>query len=277
MLLANPIRGPLGSIGERLAFVAGLADDPTVLDGPGWTDAMRDRIALDVANRLIDAPTFLWLNDIFSLADKCELPRHIVGPEGWPHESMYWTWEGSHPARSPDGGHPFLNEAIALLRQAVIDEHGQSVPGVLALLFNTYPSDRPIRVEAQFIEWGATYPLNDRPSGIWPVVLRLIGFLNSRFVEIETQHSHIGPKKNHGRRIGDPQSIQVVRLRPSVRDAVAVERGLGPRWKSRWLVRGHFKAQWYPGSKTHKVIWIAPYIKGPDGAPLTTPTYAVVR
>lgn len=39
-------------------------------------------------------------------------------------------------------------------------------------------------------------------------------------------------------------------------------------YRHRWLVRGHWKQQWYPGRQVHRPIWIAPHIKGPDGAPL---------
>lgn len=40
------------------------------------------------------------------------------------------------------------------------------------------------------------------------------------------------------------------------------------QWSHRWMVNGHWRNQWYPSTKTHNQIWIAPYVKGPDGAPL---------
>lgn len=36
----------------------------------------------------------------------------------------------------------------------------------------------------------------------------------------------------------------------------------------RWIVRGHWRKQWYPSQDRHIPIWIAPHVKGPDGAPL---------
>lgn len=39
-------------------------------------------------------------------------------------------------------------------------------------------------------------------------------------------------------------------------------------WSHRWLVRGHWRNQWYPSEETHRLIYINPFIKGPDGAPL---------
>lgn len=36
----------------------------------------------------------------------------------------------------------------------------------------------------------------------------------------------------------------------------------------RWVVRGHWRKQWYATQERHVPIWIAPFIKGPDDAPL---------
>lgn len=35
-----------------------------------------------------------------------------------------------------------------------------------------------------------------------------------------------------------------------------------------WIVRGHWRQQWYPAREVHRPVWIAPHIKGPEGAPL---------
>jgi hypothetical protein len=40
-------------------------------------------------------------------------------------------------------------------------------------------------------------------------------------------------------------------------------------WSKRWVVRGHWRWQSYgPGRTERRRIWISPFIKGPDGAPL---------
>ena len=53
--------------------------------------------------------------------------------------------------------------------------------------------------------------------------------------------------------------------------------GSGREYRHRWLVSGHFRNQWYRSEQTHKVIWIAPYVKGPDDAPLKPTVYKVSR
>lgn len=39
-------------------------------------------------------------------------------------------------------------------------------------------------------------------------------------------------------------------------------------WSHRWVVSGHWRRQWYPAAGVHRTIWIDPYVKGPDDAPL---------
>ena len=39
-------------------------------------------------------------------------------------------------------------------------------------------------------------------------------------------------------------------------------------WKSRWLVAGFWRQQWYPVAGEHRAIWIDEYVKGPADRPL---------
>lgn len=51
-------------------------------------------------------------------------------------------------------------------------------------------------------------------------------------------------------------------------------------WSCQWLVRGHWRQQFYPSKHANQPIWITPYVKGPDDKPLKPPratVFAVVR
>jgi hypothetical protein len=51
-------------------------------------------------------------------------------------------------------------------------------------------------------------------------------------------------------------------------------------WTCQWLVRGHWRQQFYPSKKVNQPLWITPYVKGPDDKPLKPPratVFAVVR
>ena len=51
-------------------------------------------------------------------------------------------------------------------------------------------------------------------------------------------------------------------------------------YSCRWIVRGHWRQQFYASRGEHAARWIAPHLKGPDDRPLRTPkpeVFAVVR
>lgn len=44
--------------------------------------------------------------------------------------------------------------------------------------------------------------------------------------------------------------------------------GSDREFRHQWIVRGHWRQHWYPKRQVHRPVWIAPHIKGPEGAPL---------
>lgn len=64
----------------------------------------------------------------------------------------------------------------------------------------------------------------------------------------------------------EPAAVRVIRLR---RARHAVGAGESEReYRHTWIVRGHWRQQWYPARQVHRPVWIAPHVKGPEGAPL---------
>jgi hypothetical protein len=77
-----------------------------------------------------------------------------------------------------------------------------------------------------------------------------------------------------------PQLVNVVRLRRSERDAGDGDESSSREWSCQWIVRGHWRQQFYQSTGERKPLWIMPYVKGPEDAPLKTPTatvFAVTR
>lgn len=65
----------------------------------------------------------------------------------------------------------------------------------------------------------------------------------------------------------EPKSVRVIALkRPSSQKAEPS--GSGREYHHQWIVRGHWRQQWYPARGVHRPVWIAPHVKGPDDAPL---------
>jgi hypothetical protein len=51
-------------------------------------------------------------------------------------------------------------------------------------------------------------------------------------------------------------------------------------WSCQWVVRGHWRQQFYPSTRARQPVWITPYVKGPENKPLKPPratVFAVVR
>lgn len=64
-----------------------------------------------------------------------------------------------------------------------------------------------------------------------------------------------------------PQIRVVTLRRPTSTDVEAADES-PVAWSHRWLVDGHWRAQWYPSDTQHRLIWIAPHVKGPEHLPL---------
>lgn len=76
-----------------------------------------------------------------------------------------------------------------------------------------------------------------------------------------------------------PPAILVVRLRRTAREGDDHD-GQPRAWTCRWVVRGHWRQQYYPSRGEYRPIFILPHIKGPEDMPLRAPAervFAVVR
>jgi len=78
----------------------------------------------------------------------------------------------------------------------------------------------------------------------------------------------------------EPPVVRVVELRRRIYvDPKTREEREGPEWSCQWLVRGHWRQQWYPSTGIHAPRWIMPYAKGPLDKPLRASSriFAVIR
>lgn len=69
-----------------------------------------------------------------------------------------------------------------------------------------------------------------------------------------------------------PSDVKIIALRrvnyQSSSGGSAVGGESGRAYNVRWVVRAHPRNQWYPSKGRHELIWIDPYVKGPDDKPL---------
>lgn len=82
--------------------------------------------------------------------------------------------------------------------------------------------------------------------------------------------SEVQPSRASQKRIRhanqEPAAVRVIELR---RRNPSSSQGESDReYHHQWIVRGHWRQQWHPKREVHRPVWIAPHIKGPEGAPL---------
>lgn len=242
---------------------------------PRPTNELRRWIQVALGVCIRQAIPFLWTHEMRLLALQYQVPDHTIGPSAFPHEVMWWTFETAIGIAGTDRH----TDGLLIVRSSYLE-------ALQALTTGSFDGWVIVEIGSEdglgtsmYAELLGSFPDGTSSSelGEWSALLGMSAFLNSHFVDVSKKRPSDTDKRWHGRRVGDPAALNVVTLRSSVRDAVAVERGEGPQWKQRWLVRGHLRAQWYPSTKSHQIIWIAPYLKGPEDAPLKTPVYRVAR
>ncbi len=103
-----------------------------------------------------------------------------------------------------------------------------------------------------------------------------------RFTELKiTGKEHYHPPRAERRRMEKAREpiweVKVITLRRYEQHPgrPADSEGRHIDWQYRWVVNWHWRKQWYPSEKTHKVIFIDTYIKGPEDKPLKDPKISI--
>ena len=99
-------------------------------------------------------------------------------------------------------------------------------------------------------------------------VISLFAFMNQPFATVESRRLPRANRRSlHRETALDDPHIKVITLRRTQHTNGQSEGG-SREWACRWLVKGHWRSQYYPGAKTNKPLWIMPYVKGPQDKPL---------
>ncbi len=99
-----------------------------------------------------------------------------------------------------------------------------------------------------------------------PDMFRALCFLiRQRVAETSTVMPDRAARRRMAREGKEPPPVRVI----SLRGGSAHGGGDGSReYVHRWMVRGHWRRQWYPSIQQHRPIWVSPHVKGPEDAPL---------
>lgn len=190
--------------------------------------------------------------------------------------SWHPGWQGGTPAKgiteAPDG----LYVAALLIKQT-----GGAKPVMEADFLETMADVADNKVA----EWDPSanlvvkalpmIGLGQACEGWGSLIQALFKFMDQKIVSTE----QYGPARSERRRLKKARlpiwDVKVIQLRRYQQGQGQGQPAGTIDWQCQWTVSGHWRKQPYPAKGTTEVIWIEPYIKGPEDKPLRDPTKSI--
>lgn len=235
----------------------------TCLDGD---QVLENESALDVLVAVRESEVYLWTEKTEQLARGAPLPKHTISPSVMPQRAMFWARE------MPHGSDERISNWFVLTRE---DDR-------IAVAHDQMSGDGTIVEVMTFgIEYGKVWPNEFEAAETVGTILKWCAFLNSPFVTSAKQKlpRHIRRQLERQNQDVPDDDVSIVILRRALVRKPQMPSGEHPgvEWKHHWWVGDHYRAQWYPSEQAHRVIWIAPFIKGDLSKPLLEKIYKVQR
>lgn len=274
---------PWQAQGERL-YAAAMATFDDTLFKTATEETHDPHLSASTVGALLFAQVYLWTEEVRLIAHNTPLPRHTVGRSLLPYPSMFWSYETALPMTDAESGDE-VGERNWLLLFESRDKRGQKGISLISDMMDA--EKKTMKFSLGSLLYGSIYP-DDMPyPGVAHNVLSALAFLNTPLVtdtrvplDRSTRREYAKVARKNNLPIPEWKTLEtsVVKLRHPVARAMSNgQEGDGIDWQHRWWVSGHFRAQWYPSTKGHKLIWIQPHIKGPEDKPILQKTYHVVQ
>jgi hypothetical protein len=77
--------------------------------------------------------------------------------------------------------------------------------------------------------------------------------------------------RRRAEKLGHDPTCHVVQLRPALEADRLAPGDHAVEWSHRWIVKGHWRRQYFPSRKANAPVWIHPHVKGPDDKPFVDP------
>lgn len=280
---------PEHAIGEKLWAVlclAALATGRTAIPMKlmFWDKQEPAYVGATMAYFLLESQVYLWNDHTEELADAAPMPKHTISKTVLPSPIMFWSRQRSYIVRQPEYFETnWMLVMHSVNRIRILHDEVYAGPG-------DHGSRKIERVEYVLIDipYGLTWP-DDFPveNGWREETKRLLARCSFLASPYTTHQAHGLPRhiRRQMQRAGEApifsreeENVNVVALR---RYAPPPPKPSGDHpgveWQHHWWVQGFHRAQWYPSEQAHKVIWIAPFVKGDLTKPLLEKIYSVVR
>jgi hypothetical protein len=231
---------------------------------------------------------YMWNTEIERIASSAPLPRHTVSREVLPWSAMFWSRELPITLTMRDGD-KFYSDWMGVFDPHAAgfltseDREQSGTDGIMFVMDVFRPERQPI-LAFGFVPYKKLWPDDYTDGMAVGDLLRRCAFLNSTYVT--TEHRKLPRQmRRQGQRNGliseeqAEEELHIVKLRrlESKKSQQPSGEHRDVDWKHQWWVTHHYRAQWYPSDQAHRVIYIAPYLKGPPDAPMLEKIYAVVR
>jgi hypothetical protein len=258
---------------------------PVMLDGRlfnegGIVDIGPREFSYEWMGRVMRAQTYLWHDNTYAAATAAPLVPHIIQPNALPFDDMFFSFENAAMVsptdavfRTVDGMEvPAISETWWMHISRLADAG-------FALVFDRYllPA-QPQYMQQEHImfepvPWGARWPQDFEGFDSYKVigaVLRMMAFMQAPFVDVTPLERKLPrPIRREYDRAGKEaplKEVSIITLRARLNEPIyngltEGEEGSGRQYQHSWWVNGHYRWQWYPATKQHKLIAIAPYMK----------------
>lgn len=152
-----------------------------------------------------------------------------------------------------------------------------SDPSINHPFFQLLQNPIPPLVPMHYTPWwfGMSYDGNEVdedgvPTGAmwWWKILQVTLRLMQQQIAVRHKERPDRPLRREAKRLGFQAEREVVVVRLRREKGEHHEPQGEANYSHRFIVSGHWRNQWYPASQIHRQIWISPYVKGPEDAPL---------
>jgi hypothetical protein len=180
------------------------------------------------------------------------------------------SW-GPSPIPSPEGGvwiswysDRVANHATVDPRRGISDEAARQVihsDGRFA-----YDNEQNAPFGPTTMVDSLTGEIVDRPQGAWAELKTAWLLMQQPVTTVAEATFDRAERRRLARQRLDDRPVRVINLRRRAASTIA---GQSDReYHHQWIVRGHWRDQWYASRGVHRPVWIAPHVKGPEGAPM---------
>jgi len=282
----NQIRTADDALGERIVRLANLLliEEKTpgrVIVQPARTSPIETLVAL--ARLGLSAAPYLWTEEVRAGLRNLDVPRHVLSPRVLPQPVTWHTFETGIGVGGTFewNGRTYVDGTVDVM---LLVDRGTGLEILQLGEMNDAETGEPRpAVTGGAVRYGAVFPddFGDGWRQLAESALMMLAFLASPFIPKQQMRASRAARRE-SKRLGRPEEPEdlvtfVILRRPAKRRHPSDEPPSEIEWKHRWLVNGHLRAQWYPSEQAHRLIWIAPYLKGPEDAPMLEHAYKVAQ